>query len=109
MRQREETTKIIEVRIRSELRSAVALEGKSSCFCPCTQSEMELANAEDGGLRPVPPLPPAAPDLVTSLPPPVSSRKRRRRMPARDAGLFFGTQKDGEGTYLFSCAYILTK
>lgn len=41
--------------------------------------------------------------------PPVSSRKRRRRMPARDAGLFFGTQKDGEGTYLFSCAYILTK
>lgn len=49
MRRRVETTKIIEVRTRSELRSAVAVEGKSSCFCSCTQSEIGPSNPQMGG------------------------------------------------------------
>lgn len=51
MRRGEETTKIIEVRIRSELGSVTAVEGKSSCFfAPALNQKLNWPTQRTGGL-----------------------------------------------------------
>lgn len=85
MRGRVQTRKIIEVRVRSELRSVFAVDGKSSCFCSRTQSEIEPANLQNKGLRGAPALlavklnPPSfSSDLLASLAPVVVFKTRSR-------------------------------
>lgn len=51
MRGRVEARKIIEVRVRSKLWCVLAMDGKSSCFWSCTQSEIEPASLQNKGLR----------------------------------------------------------
>lgn len=105
MRGRVETRKIIEVRVRSKLWSVIAMEGKSSCFWSCTQSEIELANLQNKGLGVVLVLstvklnPPSF--CLTSSPftPVVVYKKRHRWLPKiiLDFFLFFfRSLKDGE-------------